>query len=533
MLFSCAEFEEFLSKKPTLNAPTVELTVVSVQDSTVTVSATSNMDGYMAVAILYGSDTADFLREDILTDNLPDASRIAYNSGQVAANEPLQVTFTMLSQNSSYKAVAVANNAEGNTSDLAELVFQTDDTYAPELVGVSPEPSTDPAQERYFSVTLTFDEPVVVDDASGISFGYLNMMDLSISWESLSAGNISVSGSDVTLWQLDTTAYRQYVFLAIDSGAITDIVGNDFPGVESGLLLPDGILYGLYWRTVVTEIQLVDVAPELGTAQTEVDFDVVLTFETDMYLGSNFNDDPLSDEANVIFTYALSNGSYLEYAVPEENIDINDEVVTITQPYIPDPGDMIYLSVRSGAFKDVNGNLNEAFETEVGGEDGWLISKGYTVDIVYGDYIATCVSYFTSDEYQFDVTIEENPGVTDGVIIRGLENIDTAIYGVFDGVWGRITIESGQALGDLLGDGSVVVIDAGYQDPLIPIIANVAANGDILCDWGSYVVGGVYDGYWWDFYFDSSWEKQSKKQMISIRRSNSRDMKFSRKGAIR
>ncbi len=505
LLFSCTKFEEFSSKDPSLGIPTVEIAVVSVQDSAVRVSATSNMEGYLAIAILVGSDTNIYNRVDVLTNNLSDEFRLAFASSKVFAGEAVTASFAELTQNTSYKAIAVANNAEGNSSELVELSFQTDDIYSPEYTGANPGISTDPIQALDFAVTLEFNEPVRLDDASLIRYGYLSLVDFSTNWVTVSEEDVIVDGSSVTIQQSITPAYRQYVFLTIDSLAITDIVGNAFGGIDSYLDLGEGALYGLFWRTEATEYPVTGVSPTIGDVQTEADFQVEVTFDVELDFGSDFSESE-DDSTSVIFTYKQSNGSTLTFPVPEDNISFDGTTVTIVQPQTPNPGDVVYLTIGSGAFADENGNPNSAYETE----DGWLISKGLTVDLVIGTYDATCVSYFDASVYVYTITIVEDPEVEDGVIMSGFEYSDSLVYGTFDGIWGRITIPSFQSLGDFLGDGSDVVFDAGYADETVPAIAEVAINGDITCTWGSLIVGGDYDGYYWDYYENTSWEKQTK-----------------------
>jgi hypothetical protein len=221
-----------------------------------------------------------------------------------------------------------------------------------------------------------------------------------------------------------------------------------------------------------------------------------------MDLGADFNDEALSEAGAILFTYVLSDGSHHVVPTPADSITIDGQNVAIAQPYIPNPGDMVYIFIQEGAFADVNGNTNAEYRMEVGGEDGWLISKGLTVDLVIGNYEATCVSYFDASVYVYNMTIEEDTEVENGVI---------TVTGTFDGVWGRITIPSFQSLGDLIGDGSDVVIDAGYADETVPVIADVAVNGDITCTWGGLIVGGDNDGYYWDYYENTEWAKQSKR----------------------
>lgn len=516
VLFACTKFEEFSSKNPTMGAPTVSLSIATVEDSSVVVSASSNMEGYLALYILSGADTNIYNRVDVLTNNIPAESVVANSSAEVAANESVAVAFNgALIQNTSYKALAVANNPEGNTSELTELTFNTSDSYGPLLdsASVSPAMSNVPAQPADFSVVIPFNEPIKLANASKISFGYLSFVDYTTTWVPTSADDIVVDNSTytVTISQSATPENGQYVFLTIEEGAITDIIGNNFAGIEGGVDLGEGVLYGLFWRTEHINLDPTIESPTLGEAQTEPGFDIVISFTEDMELGADFTADVLGETGSVMITYLLAPESASAYVIVEDSIEIDGSTITIKQLITPIPGTEIYLSILEGAFEDINGNINSEFVMEVGGDDGWLISKGLTVDMIVGDYEATCISGFDESVYTQNITIEADPDVENGVILSGFEGSDSLIYGTLDGVWGQISIPSDQSLGDLIGDGSEVFmfnydLDASVE---LPIVGTVLSNGNISCPFGSYIVGGAYDGYSYDIYKSSIWVKQT------------------------
>ncbi len=87
---SCTEFKEFDSTNlgP---APNITLSLVSVQDSTFTVSVTSNGDGYASVILLPGSgNPVPEDPENLLTGNI---ASLDYQSKMVKANQATNFTF--------------------------------------------------------------------------------------------------------------------------------------------------------------------------------------------------------------------------------------------------------------------------------------------------------------------------------------------------------------------------------------------------------------------------------------------------------
>ncbi len=372
LLFSCQKFEEFDSESAKLGKPTVTISIVSVGDSTITVSAASDMEGFLSMSVLYGSDTTEYNRVDILTGNISDEVRLATSSNKVGANEQLTLSFESLVQNSSYKIVAVASNAEGNTSDVTELSFDTEDNYAPNALDVSPA-SGSSGQLNDFSVDLYFDEPVKLVDTSKIKFGYYDFATDALTWLTVSEDLITVDGNVVTFAQPKTPMYGQYCYLLVEEGAIADIIGNNWAGIASGID-NEGYDFGLYWRVEKDEALVEDFTPDVGETLTDAYFKVVMVFDRDLVDFYHFSED-IYDEASIVFTYEESDTILHRYSVPQDSITITGNTVTISQPRVPVNGEKIYLKIGAGAFRDSFYNPNEAWEITRDDSDGWLFSN--------------------------------------------------------------------------------------------------------------------------------------------------------------
>ncbi len=502
MLFSCAKFDEFSSKKATISAPTVTVGVSNVLDSTVTVTATSNMKGFMSVYVLVGSDTNVYNKVDLLTNNIPDDNVVAFASGEVAASEAINVNFVALIQNTSYKILAVANNAEGNTSNVAEATFLTDDSYIPKLGDVSPAVSSDAQQAVDFDVTLTFDEPVKLVDASLVEFGYWDYVNEVMVVEAVTADLISVSGSNVSIKQPITPPTGKMVYLTVGDGAFTDLVGNEWGGVESGQDV-DGN-FGLYWRTEKDFAVIDTITPGLGTSVIDSnDFVVTVTFDREIVDIYNHSED-LQNSAGVVFTYFFTNGRITSIPVPDANITIDgSNTVLIEQPITPSPGDKVYLRIGEGAFRDVNYVPNKAFEMEIGDDDRWLVSYGRTIDVVIGDYVVTGTDFFSTNPVSYNVTIAQDAAKTNGVIITGFMGSTEEITATFDGDLSELSISMGQNLGPLKGDGKDCTLDDGSGTGEGSIDAFVEANGDMAFNFGTWNSDG-----WYLFIQGGTWTKQ-------------------------
>jgi hypothetical protein len=206
-------------------------------------------------------------------------------------------------------------------------------------------------------------------------------------------------------------------------------------------------------------------------------------------------------QANVLVRYS-SVGITVDMEVPQANVAIvNDTLVQITLPRTPVLGETVTLKMAEGAMRNSYGNPCAAVAF---GARSWFIASR---DLIIGNYNAKCVSdYGSHSVYNFAVTITADPGLSNGVIITGLENTTVPINGIFNEVTGKLVIAQDQSLGDLMGDGSEVFIFSHTSDSG-DLEGTIKSNGTITMDWASYIVGGDYDGYYYDKYTGSVWTK--------------------------
>lgn len=333
MLFSCAKFDEFSSKDATTSAPTVTVAVSNVLDSTVTVTASSNMSGYMSVYVMLGSDTNIYNRADLLSNNIPTSNVVAFTYGDVAANEEVNINFVALTQNSSYKILAVANNEEGNTSNVAETAFTTDDTYGPGLLATNPAISFDYVAPADGPIQLAFDEPVVIDATKKFYFStlwddyYFGPIDSVVTTDVTAAGNIVTVG-------YGTFAPRggEYIFLSWEAGAVKDLSGNDVDEQLSYYFVDGGLnVAGLYWGVEARGVDAVSVLPATLTAAT-----TEITVEFDDYV------DGVDDGIELTFERP---GKIETHLILGDDVSISGNSITITIPEAPLVGDVVTLSI--------------------------------------------------------------------------------------------------------------------------------------------------------------------------------------------
>jgi uncharacterized protein YaiE (UPF0345 family) len=364
---------------------------------------------------------------------------------------------------------------------------------------VSPAVSSTAAQDADFEVSITFDEPVVVADTGLIKFGYYNRFTKDIDWYAISGENVvSNESGELTFSQPITPLFGQYVFLAIDNGAIEDRSGNVFEGYESDFDT-DGYLMGYYWRIAFEPTAVIDVMPANDSALITNDFQITVTFDKAMRM-PNSNEDGY-DPTTIALKY-MNEQTNLEVFVPADYVAIDSNVVTISLPDMPDFGQNVTFRMDEGALRDIDGNPSAEIAY---GDYQYLISYGYSKDLIVGTYDLAATSYFDGDLTPYSVEITAAGG--DTVMIRGLFEYDVAIPGIFDGVRGTLTLSENSSFGDVYSDGGEVFIDNGDSENGGVVVGNIKADGKILMEsLGAYYVSsdGTGDGYV-DYYTTTTW----------------------------
>ncbi|MFZ5938941.1 MAG: hypothetical protein ACOYXB_00070 [Bacteroidota bacterium] len=325
---SCATFEDYESLDLP-DAPTVTLQLVTAADSSITVSLSTSMEGYIGICILEGTGNAVPDSGNLLTGNL---NYIDFVSRKLAANTAESITLgqDMIEQDMSYEVMAVAANSDGVVSAVTVLEVQTSDTHAPNPIGSDPESSFDQVYTPGDPVEIFFDEWVVVDPEkeflfetyfTGLTFG---------------ADSAVSTGYSILVYPSELVPNGDYFQLSYEEGVVSDMSGNPVAALSSSL--DDAV--GFFWRAVKVVMDA-EVGPA-GESQP-ADFTVTLTFGDFVDFSSAYT------TGDVAFVYYTETGENKIY-VPDGNISISDNVVTITQPFVAASGTVVELSVPQGAF---------------------------------------------------------------------------------------------------------------------------------------------------------------------------------------
>ncbi|HKM93624.1 MAG TPA: hypothetical protein VJY41_08235 [Prolixibacteraceae bacterium] len=514
---SCTKFEKFESKKLS-DAPTVSLAIEEVKDSSVVVSFVSTSTGFISFVLIEGvanekPDSAALIQLNV--EALQDGSYEVIASGEKTMYE-----FTGLVQNSVYEVFAVAQNDDGVLSNVSDaLMIKTTDINNPVLVldDVSPAISTKALEALDMKVTLTFDEPISEADASKFSFTYLT--------EGVNAPADSATVNPKNPYQVIVSQSRaahamDYIFLSYSEGAVLDIVGNPVEALASGVDDEDSPV-GLYWRAISNPFALDKdkFVPKNGEAVSDPDF--VIEFKAPVAVKNKAKDGSIK-------LIVVGAGVKSIYEVPAANITLGDDKKTIQveKPFSPTFGEMIYIEIAAGTFTDNFGNPNIIIESGIDGiagvddpitKIGWLISYGYTIDMVIGNYTFDGINHPNPDygtDKSFDVEIVADPDNDDQVLILGFYGSETPIPAVFNGDFATLTVtppEDDFLLGDIFNDGGETYF---WSDDAEVFVLNIQANGDLITDPAYFldvywVSADETEEYFVNVFVESTWTKHT------------------------
>ncbi|NHB70160.1 hypothetical protein [Perlabentimonas gracilis] len=419
-----------------LKAPaTVQLAVSDIEDSTAVVSYTQSVLGQLYVVLVPGDDeVAVPAQNSVLRLN---AAGAVYTK-QIFVNEDADKTGSLtiggLNQNTSYKVFALPVNTDGVLGEVTTTeAFTTSDVYDPEFVSSSPAAANTANKAPDFDVTVTFDEPVVINDEEGIFFTYYNPIDGTFAKE---AADVKIEAGKLVAKQTHEPIFGQYVFLTIEEEAIKDRAGNFFEGIESGI--DAGKLVGLYWRVEYMPYAVQDTLPAEGEPVQDLDFKVELTYELPMDFYRGAASAVVYDNNDIIFDYATATTT-ISVKVPQANVSFADEVVTITPPRTPVYGETVTVRIAEGAYRTVYGSPNAEVELS------WLISYGYKRDLVLGDYTITAAFEFdgagwVASDFATTAEIIAHPTDANKVLISGFLGATNDIVAIFNGDFATFTI---------------------------------------------------------------------------------------------
>ncbi|MEX2372030.1 MAG: hypothetical protein WD578_13590 [Bacteroidales bacterium] len=342
LMVGCVEWDEFESLDLDA-APTVTVVQSAVGDSLIAVDVTSSANGFVSVIILEG--TGNVVPSDSVALLKGNVSYLDFASVEVEADVAVTVTFASgIEQDASYEVMAVSANADGVVSEVAVLAITTADTYAPAFVSASPDFTYDPIIEPGDTIVISFDEPVILGSGAFSFEGFY-------SGDVFEVTNATVSGNNVYLPVPVDFAYREYIWLHWETGAVVDAEGNETSALTT--FLDGGAFSGAFWRIVAMKHPVLSVTPDVEVDQI-AGFTITLTF------GDNVSIANLED-GDITIVYDDEGGLVTTADVPAADVLAAGMEVTIDQSsFVPTTG-TVTLVVPEGVIGVGIGNPNAEY----------------------------------------------------------------------------------------------------------------------------------------------------------------------------
>ena len=388
--------------------------------------------------------------------------------------------------NTTYYVYASACNDKGIVGKVASASIKTSDSGAPI-------PTASQASAANKAYLVQFNQNIFRGEGK-VTAVFYKEYDFANPVQSENV-DVQISGRVTQLTAVDAPA-GAYVLFSWEAGAFVDAVGNAC-GAFTSSVNPEGetisdIFKGLWIRVPTTTWAITDdqfTAPKVGgTFPKWSEFEGVIEFAEKVYV---IEDDVKDGDFVVTYT---NNSRTVSYKLPKANVnfgvaeDLSTQKVTFTLPAATQPGDKVTVSIAEGVFKDVLGNGNAAYASD----KVFWISFAMTPDMALGTFELLYISYYDEEGAVAslgNVTIEADPEVTNGIIIKDLFLKGSTIKGSIDLDECKIYIPDMQVLGTYKNSkGTTYGLVFVTADGTDAAAFTVNADGTMVADgmWGVY-----------------------------------------------
>ena len=388
--------------------------------------------------------------------------------------------------NTTYYLYAAACNDKGVVGKVASASIKTSDNGAP----IPTAAQADAASKSYY---VQFNQNILQGDGK-VTAVYYKEFDFGnpVQVENVA---VAISGKVAQFTATDAPA-GAYVLFSWEEGAFVDATGNRCGAFQSVVNLEgttvDEIFQGLWLQVPHATWDISDAqftSPEVGSTFPKWnEFEGVIEFAEKVYV---IEDDVKDGDFVVTYT---NKSRTVSYKLPKANInfgvaeDFSTQKVTFTLPAATQPGDVVTVTIAEGVFKDVLGNGNAAYASD----KVYWTSFAMTPDMALGTFEMLYVSYFDETGAVAslgNVTIEADPEVANGIIIKDLFLEGSTIKGSIDLDECKIYIPDMQVLGTYTtGSGTTYGLVFVTADGTDAAAFTVNADGTMVADgmWGVY-----------------------------------------------
>lgn len=430
-LASCTSWDDAITENYG-DGPTISIGIQAVAptDSAFTVTLTpASGTTYYAFVVDQNDETEELNNYTLLKGG--------YGNSVVNTSDYPTLSFTIDNAvpNTTYQVYAVASNDKGVAGQVAVASITTTDSY-------KPSPKSFKADAANKSVAVTFREAVSRGEGK-VTAKYYKEWDI-LNPVDIAEDEITVSTSGTVVNIATPTAPAgAYVTISYEAGSFVDAAGNACNALTSGLNMTTGKFTNINFRVPTVEFAVTDdniTSPADGSLVADWNtFVGVFTFSQDIYR----NDETVED-GDVSVTYTGSKKSAV-YKLSAGEWSVDGDKLIFKLPEAAAAGDVITVSLVSGAVTDVLGNPNAAFTSKT----SWKYFAA-TKDMVLGSFGFAYQSAYDETPETYDggiITIVENADEENGLIIKDLYLDGSEIEGYYDLNKGKLFIYAYQALG--------------------------------------------------------------------------------------
>lgn len=404
----------------------------------------------------------------------------------VSERPSLTLNIKTAEPNTTYYVYASACNDKGIVGKVASASIKTSDSGAP----IPTAAQADAANKAYL---VQFNQNIIQGEGK-VTAVYYKEFDFGTPVQ-VENVDVQISGKVAQFTATDAPA-GAYVLFSWEAGAFVDATGNRCAPFTSQVN-PEGttvetIFQGLWIQVPHTTWAITDsqfTSPKIGgTFPKWSTFEGVIEFAEKVYVV----EDDVKD-GDFVVTYT-NNSRTVSYKLPKANVnfgvaeDLSTQKVTFTLPAATQPGDKVTVSIAEGVFKDVLGNGNAAYASD----KVFWISFAMTPDMALGTFELLYISYYDEEGAVAslgNVTIEADPEVTNGIIIKDLFLKGSTIKGSIDLDECKIYIPDMQVLGTYKNSkGTTYGLVFVTADGTDAAAFTVNADGTMVADgmWGVY-----------------------------------------------
>lgn len=484
-IVGCTTWEDYSSESYG-DGPAVDVVISSIRDSSfiVNVSPGSNAKYYAYWIVQSNTEIQDVSAQNIL--------KTAYSTGtkksmDVADAPSATVTFNALPY-TVYQIYAVASSDKGVVGEITHQTVTTTDGVAPIVDDYGQSQSTPQ------TISVLFNKSVI-RGAGAVSITYIKRYDLQNQETVVLDDEYIDISDDVVDFEVPDPVPGVYFTISWEAGAFTDVVGNKTPAFNSGLNA-SGQFFGISGRipTAPFDVNNSNVVVESPFFSDWQNFEAELQFDFNIYPNTS------ATSGAVKMVYSTAEKQVIVNVAPSD-WTVSGKSMKIKLPEAPQLMDSVRFILSGSVFYDVYGNPNGSFSPE---SSFWCYRNDFKKEDFIGTFQFSYGSAYEDPDEIFDggsFTIEEDPDVENGVILKDFYLEGSEIQATYDITSGKLFVPDSEPIGIVEDDGEEYLLLTYNIEVDAPIEFLMQGDKSLVCASSMGIVAleiSTEDMYWWD-----------------------------------